>query len=80
MKAFQFTNSILRKKLISYFFSNPDSEYYLREIASMLGLDPGNLSKELTELEKDGVFISHVRGRIKLYRLNKNYCFQKYWY
>ncbi|OIO72360.1 MAG: hypothetical protein AUJ85_10460 [Elusimicrobia bacterium CG1_02_37_114] len=41
----------------------------------MLGLDPGNLSKELTELEKDGVFISHVRGRIKLYRLNKNYSF-----
>lgn len=73
MKLFQITKSELRKKLISYFFSNPEKEHYLREIASLLNLDPGNLSKELNGLEKDGIFVSQIRGRIKLYKLNKKY-------
>jgi predicted nucleotidyltransferase/predicted transcriptional regulator with HTH domain len=75
MKIFPIANSKLRNKLIAYYFSNIDAEHYLREIASILNLDPGNLSKELNALEKEGVFISQVRGRIKLYRLNKSYPF-----
>ncbi len=75
MKIFPIANSKLRKKLIAYYFSNIEAEHYLREIASILNLDPSNLSKELNALEKEGVFISQVRGRIKLYRLNKSYPF-----
>ena len=75
MKIFPIASSKLRKKLIAYYFSNVDAEHYLREIASILNLDPGNLSKELNALEKEGVFISQVRGRIKLYRLDKSYPF-----
>lgn len=73
MRILEITKSNLRKKLLSYYFSNPEAEHYLREIASILEVDPGNLSKELVRLENEGIFISRERGRIKLYNLNKEY-------
>lgn len=75
MKLLQFTKSGLRRKLLSFYFSNPEGEYYLREIANILGVDPGNLSKELSGLEKEGLFSSRLRGRMKLYTLNKMHPF-----
>jgi predicted nucleotidyltransferase len=45
----------------------------VREIASLIAEDPGNLSRELRSMEKEGIFISRLKGRIKLYSLNKAY-------
>ena len=73
MEILKITKSSLRKKLLAYYFSNPEAEHYLREIALILEVDPGNLSKELSRLEKEGIFISQERGRIKLYKLDKEY-------
>ena len=73
MEVLKITKSSLRKKLLAYYFSNPEAEHYLREIALILEVDPGNLSKELSHLEKEGIFISQERGRIKLYKLDKEY-------
>lgn len=67
------TKSRLRQKLLSYFFTNPQASLYLREIASFLREDPGNLSKELAQLTKNGVFLSKVRGNQKYFSLNKDY-------
>jgi predicted nucleotidyltransferase/predicted transcriptional regulator with HTH domain len=69
----ELTKSRLRKKLLSYFFTNPESNFYLREIASIVDTDPGNLSKELSKLENEGVFLSHERGNQKYFLLNKDY-------
>lgn len=69
----EMTKSRLRQKLLSYFFTNPNSNLYLREIASILKEDPGNLSKEFAKLEKEGVFISVIRGNQKYFSLNKRY-------
>lgn len=63
----------MRRKLLTYFFSNPEAALYVREIAYILKEDPGNLSRELSRLEKEGIFISQSRGRQKHYSLNKNY-------
>jgi predicted nucleotidyltransferase len=63
----------LRSKLLSYYFLHPDESYYVREIASLIVEDPGNLSRELRSMEKEGIFISRLKGRIKLYSLNKAY-------
>jgi predicted nucleotidyltransferase len=63
----------LRRKIILYFFANPDSRLYVREIAKITGVDAGNLSKELLRLEGDGLFVSDHRGNQKFYVLNKNY-------
>jgi predicted nucleotidyltransferase len=65
-----FTKSKTRKKILQYFFTNPKKEDYLREIARKFDEDPSNLSKELTRLEKERIFISDMRGKQKYYRLN----------
>ena len=69
----EITRSRLRQKLLSYFFTNSDAKLYLREIASILKEDPGNLSKEFAKLEKEGVFTATLRGNQKHFSLSKSY-------
>ena len=69
----EITKSRLRNKILLHFFTNIDSEMYLREMALRLEEDPGNLSKELSKLEKEGIFISQFRGKQKYFFLNKTY-------
>ncbi|MEJ2745414.1 MAG: nucleotidyltransferase domain-containing protein [bacterium] len=67
---FNLYRSKLREKLLAYFFSNPGASHHLREIASLIGADPGNLSKELKRLCAEGVFQSETRGRQKYFSIN----------
>jgi predicted transcriptional regulator with HTH domain len=67
------TKSRLRQNILSYFFTNPTARLYLREIAAILKVDPGNLSKEFNRLEKEGIFVSERRGNQKYFYLNKDY-------
>lgn len=69
----EITRSELRRKLMAYFYTNPENKLYLREIASIIKEDVGNLSKELSRLEKEGVFIAEMRGNQKHFSLNQNY-------
>lgn len=62
-----------RSNLLALFFAHPDENYYVREAASRIGEDAGNLSREMRRLEKEGIFDSTMKGRIKLYSLNKKY-------
>lgn len=70
---FLFKSTKLRKKLLAYVFSHCDDSYYVRELALFIDEDPGNLSRELNKLEREGLFKPMVRGRIKLYSLNRDY-------
>lgn len=63
----------LRRKLLGYAFTHPRANYYVRELASYIQEDPGNLSRELRRLEDEGLYKSVIRGRLKLYSLNKAY-------
>jgi predicted nucleotidyltransferase/predicted transcriptional regulator with HTH domain len=69
----QLAKSALRRKTLLFFFTNPDSRLYVREIAKITCVDAGNLSKELLRLERDGLFVSDHRGNQKFYALNRNY-------
>lgn len=69
----EITKSRLRNKILLHFFTNIDSEMYLREMATVLKEDPGNLSKELSKLERVGIFKSQFRGKQKYFSLNKTY-------
>ena len=69
----EITKSRLRNKILLHFFTNVDDEMYLREMALRLKEDPGNLSKELSKLEQEGIFISQYRGKQKYFFLNKAY-------
>ena len=67
--------SKLRAELLAFYFSRPDAELYLSELARAIKADPMNLSRELKRLEKDNIFISRMSGKQKYYKLNKNYLF-----
>jgi predicted nucleotidyltransferase len=66
-------SSQLRRKLLAHYFTHPDEKYYLRELASLLDLDPGNLSKEFRKLTDEGLFEKTQKGRIAFYQLNPHY-------
>jgi len=68
-------NTKLRKKLLTYSFTHPDENYYVRELSGLIDEDPGNLSRELKKLEEEGLYQSMARGRAKYFSLNKNYPF-----
>lgn len=71
--------SELRRRLLGFYFANPRASQYLRELAQRLGVDPANLSRELSSLEREGLFLSHTRGRQKYFRLNRDYpLYQEY--
>jgi predicted nucleotidyltransferase len=62
-----------RQKLLAYYFTNPTTHRHLRDLAQRLSVDPSNLSKELSRLEREGLFRSEVSGRQKYFRLNREY-------
>ena len=66
-------NTKLRRKLLTYSFTHPGEDYYVRELSGLIDEDPGNLSRELRKLEEEGLFVSFVRGRARFYSLNKQY-------
>lgn len=68
-----FGKSKLREKLLGLYFSNIEASFYVRELAGMIGVDPTNLSRELRQLEKQGLFVAESRGKLKFYKLNKSF-------
>ena len=65
--------SQLRRKLLTYFFMNRSARVYVRQLASALGVDSTNLSRELARLEKEGLLRSEIEGRQRYYSINPQY-------
>jgi predicted nucleotidyltransferase len=65
--------SKVRRDLLAYFFTNPESSHHLREIAQLLSADPANLSRELARLERDGLFLSQKVGNQRHFSLNRQH-------
>lgn len=63
----------LRWKLLAYTFTHCDESFYVRQLAILIDEDPGNLSRELRKLEREGVYVSSVKGNVKFYSVNKSY-------
>ena len=68
-----FTGTKLQKKLLGYLFAHLDESYYLRELSGLINEDPGNMSRELSRLTREGLLKSVCRGRQKYYSLNREY-------
>lgn len=62
-----------RKALFRHYFTNPDAEHFLREMERLFDIPVSMLRKELTALEKEGIFVSKQRGKNLYYSLNKSY-------
>ena len=62
-----------RRRLLTYNFANPSARHHLRDLAKQLSIDPSNLSKELSRLEREGLFRSEMSGHQKHFQLNRAY-------
>lgn len=69
--------SELRRKLLTYFYTNRQARVYVRQLASSLGVDSTNLSRELARLEQEGLLQSEVEGRQRYYSINRQYPYLK---
>lgn len=65
--------SQITKKVLGFFFLNPDAENYINELARILKVDLGNLARKLRELEAEGIIASEMKGNQHFYFLNKSY-------
>lgn len=62
-----------RKELFKLYFTNPEGEYYLRELERLLDTPVSMIRKELIRLEHEGVFLSYKKGNLLYYSINKLY-------
>jgi len=62
-----------RKELFRLYFTNPDREYYLRELERILRTPVSMIRKELTRLEEEGLFVSRRVGNLTYYLLDQSY-------
>ena len=66
-----------RKEIFRLYFTNPESEYYLRELERVLGIPVSMIRNELVRLEEDGIFQTRKKGNQTYYFLNKTYINQE---
>ncbi|MEK7689540.1 MAG: nucleotidyltransferase domain-containing protein [Bdellovibrionota bacterium] len=70
MSPFGFEKSKARRALFALFFTNPEQEYFPRQLERLSGIFVGNLQKELIKMEGSGLLESRRQGNLKLYKLN----------
>ncbi len=73
IEVLKITKSKVRRELLRLYFTNPEKEYYLRELERTLGFPVGNIRRELLKLEKGGLFEKRLQGNLTYYSLNKKY-------
>jgi predicted nucleotidyltransferase len=69
--------SELRRNLLTFFYVNQSARVYVRQLASALGADSTNVSRELARLEREGFLRSETEGRQRYYSVNRDYPYLK---
>ena len=64
-----------RARLLGWFFSHSGESYSVRQLASILGDDPSNLSREMARLEDLGILISFRERNLKRFHVNEHCSF-----
>ena len=63
--------SSLRRKLLTFFYVNRSARVYVRQLAQALSVDSTNLSRELKQMEREGILSSEIEGRQLYYTINR---------
>ncbi len=66
-------SSKVRIKLLSLFLLNPDQTYYVRELTRRLNERINSIRRELDNLQKLGLLVSHTEDRKKYYTVNRDF-------
>jgi predicted nucleotidyltransferase len=67
------TKSKIRRSIILLFIYNQSKEYYLSEIAKLVGASVGTVQRELNRLLRNDLIIFKKKAGLNLYALNKQY-------
>lgn len=62
-----------RVKILKQFFTNPEEEFFIRELTRLLDEQINSMRRELDNLENVGLLKSTERNRKKYYRLNPHF-------
>lgn len=60
-------------RLLKFFYSHPEGQFYIQEIGRRLGMKPGVFQRALNDLSEDGVLLSEYKANARFFRINKNY-------
>lgn len=61
-----------RVKLLTLFMTNPDEEFFIRELTRRLNEQINSIRRELDNLKRAGLLKSRMKNRRKFYVVNKN--------
>lgn len=64
-----------RARLLGWLFAHTGESFSVRQLASILGDDPSNLSKEMAKLENLGILVSFKEGNLKRFQVNNRCAF-----
>ena len=64
-------------EVLKLFFQNAEQELYLREIARILGKEPGLFQRDIESLVKEGILKDERRANLRYFKLNKDYSLYK---
>ncbi len=71
--------SKITQRVLNHFILQDGAESYVNDLARVLDVDTGNLTRKLLELEKEGILKSRWQGSQRYYSLNKLFpLFQEY--
>jgi len=68
-----FTKSKIRQKIILLLIYNQNKEFYLSEIAKIVGTSAGTTQRELNKLLENDFIIFKKKANLSIYTLNKRY-------
>ena len=60
----------VRWRILGHFLSHPNTSYYIKEVARMLGVSSGSVSTAVRFLSEGGLLIREEQDRVHPYRLN----------
>jgi predicted nucleotidyltransferase len=60
-------------KILAVLAENPESEFYLSEVGTLIGKHPGVFQKGINALEREGWVVSRRRGNQRLFRVNEEH-------
>ena len=60
-------------EVLNLFFKDPEKEYYLSEIANILGKKPGQYQRIINSLVEENILTDKRKGKLRFFKLNKDY-------
>jgi len=66
-------NEYVKWKILAHFLANPNTFFYIKELARILDVSPASISNAVKFFEDSGLLVKEVKGLAHLYRLNSDH-------